>query len=131
LFGENLTISAFAPHGVRIGDRYHVGSTVLEVSSARIPCATFAVRMNDLQFVRKFTQARRPGFYARVLVPGDVGAGDLVEVEPATEDAPTLMDIFDVFHDRNAPRAQLEWLLRYPVADRARAHYEARLADLA
>ena len=41
-FGENLTLSSFGPEPVRIGDRYRVGQTLLEVTAPRIPCSTFA-----------------------------------------------------------------------------------------
>jgi MOSC domain-containing protein YiiM len=51
-FGENLTLSSFGSEPVRIGDRYRVGEALLEVTAPRIPCATFATRMGELNWVR-------------------------------------------------------------------------------
>ena len=62
-FGENLTLSSFGPEAVRIGDRYRVGEALLEVTAPRIPCAVFATRMGEADWVRRFADARRPGLY--------------------------------------------------------------------
>lgn len=96
--GENLTLSSFGPEPVRLGDRYRVGEVELEVTWPRIPCATLSARMGDLGFVKKFRQARRPGFYARVLVEGKVQAGDPVERLLARPDTPTLLEQFESFY---------------------------------
>ncbi|MDQ4071982.1 MAG: MOSC domain-containing protein, partial [Actinomycetota bacterium] len=40
--------------------------------------------MGDPSFVRRFGQASRPGAYLRILEEGHLGAGDAVEVDPAT-----------------------------------------------
>ncbi|MEQ8166387.1 MAG: MOSC domain-containing protein [Alphaproteobacteria bacterium] len=42
MFGENLTVSGIESADLCIGDRLVVGEVVLEVTSSRIPCATFA-----------------------------------------------------------------------------------------
>lgn len=101
--GENLTLSSFGSDAVRVGDRYRVGEVVLEVTSPRIPCATLSTRMGDPQFVKRFRQARRPGFYARVLVEGQVRAGDGVKRRPAQTETPTILDLFERFYASSAP----------------------------
>src|SRR6185437_4343373 len=58
-----------------IGDRFEIGDSLLEVSAPRVPCATFAARMGDPQWVRQFFAINRPGVYVRVLRPGTVEAG--------------------------------------------------------
>lgn len=80
-FGENLLITDLESAWVKIGERLRVGAVLLEVTAARIPCITLATRMDDTQFIRKFRDQRRPGFYARVLEVGDVQAGDAVRFE--------------------------------------------------
>lgn len=60
-FGENLTTEGIEVNDALIGERWQVGSTILEVSEPRIPCWRLGVRMNDKTFPRKFTQALRPG----------------------------------------------------------------------
>ena len=44
------------------------------------PCATFQAKMGEPRWVRMFTIENRPGAYLRVVAPGDVRAGDRVEV---------------------------------------------------
>ncbi|MBO0802139.1 MAG: MOSC domain-containing protein [Nocardiopsaceae bacterium] len=81
VFGENMTTSGLDVTGARIGERWRVGSgVVLEVTSPRIPCRTFAGWLGEKQWVKRFTQAARPGAYLRVITPGSIEAGDAVEV---------------------------------------------------
>ncbi len=81
VFGENLTTSGLDVNGALIGERWRVGTgLVLEVTSARIPCRTFAGWLGEKGWVKRFTQAARPGAYLRVVEPGEIGAGDDVEV---------------------------------------------------
>jgi MOSC domain-containing protein YiiM len=82
LFGENLRTTGLDVSGLAIGTRLAVGDAglVLEVTAPRNPCATFARRMGEPRWVRRFTERRAPGAYARVVVPGPVSAGDAITV---------------------------------------------------
>ncbi|HEY2551722.1 MAG TPA: MOSC domain-containing protein [Streptosporangiaceae bacterium] len=79
-FGENLTTSGLDVTGAAIGERWRVGTAVVQVTSPRIPCVTFRSWMDEESWVRRFAAAGRPGAYLRVLVPGVVMAGDDAEV---------------------------------------------------
>ncbi|MGW1404804.1 MOSC domain-containing protein [Streptomyces sp. NPDC002403] len=80
-FGENLTTAGLDVSGARIGERWRVGpALVLEVTSGRIPCRTFAGHLDEPRWVRRFTQAAAPGAYLRVIEPGEIRAGDPVEI---------------------------------------------------
>ncbi len=81
-FGENLTVENLESGKICIGDRFTLGSMILEVTSPRIPCRTFAARMDDKLFVKKFLAANRPGIYCRVLANGSVAAGDALALVP-------------------------------------------------
>ncbi|AFZ68933.1 MOSC domain-containing protein [Deinococcus peraridilitoris] len=129
VFGENLTLSTFGETEVRIGDRFEMGEVVLEVTAPRIPCATFAARMNDLSFVRKFRDARRPGCYARVMQSGRLQAGDEVRRTPAPPAYPTITEVFDLWYEKSPPTELLRRVLAAPVAERARLHYGDLLAS--
>jgi MOSC domain-containing protein YiiM len=77
MFGENLRTRGIDLSGTRIGQRLRVGqSVVLEVTAPRTPCATFARRMDEPRWVKRFTERRAPGAYARVVEPGVISAGD-------------------------------------------------------
>ncbi|MCU1676043.1 MAG: domain containing protein [Frankiales bacterium] len=75
-FGENLTtIGVDVTNGV-IGERWQVGSAVLEVSAPRIPCRTFAAWMGVPGWVKRFAEHGACGAYLRVITEGDCGRGD-------------------------------------------------------
>ena len=81
VFGENLTTSGLDINDARIGERWKVGDgCVLEVTSPRIPCRTFAGWLVEQQWVRRFTERGAPGAYLRVIEPGRVRAGDEITV---------------------------------------------------
>src|SRR4051795_10741194 len=66
-FGENLTLSGVDVDVAVIGERWAVGTCVLEVTGPRIPCQKLATRMGDPRFVKRFAAGRRPGAYLRIL----------------------------------------------------------------
>ncbi|MFI2361351.1 MOSC domain-containing protein [Promicromonospora sp. NPDC019610] len=80
LFGENLRVSGLDVNGAVIGERWQIGSALLEVTQPRTPCQTFGRRLGEQRWVRRFTQANRTGAYLRVIENGDLGAGDTVDV---------------------------------------------------
>jgi MOSC domain-containing protein YiiM len=86
-FGENLTTSGIGLTDCHIGDRWRVGSAVLEVAQPREPCFKLGIRMNDERFPGKFAAAQRPGVYLRIITSGSLTAGDSIEIEPAARPA--------------------------------------------
>jgi MOSC domain-containing protein YiiM len=94
-FGQNLTTEGVDVSGAVIGERWRIGTTLLEVAQPRQPCFKLAIRMDDPRFVRRFTQASRPGAYLRIVEPGELGAGDAVEVVHRPEHGVTSRLVFD------------------------------------
>jgi MOSC domain-containing protein YiiM len=79
-FGENLTVRGLPVSEAVIGERWAVGSTLLEVAQPRLPCFKLGLRMGDPGFLKRFAAAARPGAYLRVIREGDIGAADPIEV---------------------------------------------------
>jgi MOSC domain-containing protein YiiM len=79
-FGENLTISGLEVSGALVGERWRIGSVLLEVVQPRLPCFKLNLRMGDNRFGKRFVAAGRPGAYLRIVEEGELGAGDAVEV---------------------------------------------------
>jgi MOSC domain-containing protein YiiM len=79
-FGENLRTRGLDLTNAVLGERWAVGTALLEVTACRIPCANFERFWNVPQLVRRFTAHGASGAYLRVLQTGEVGAGDAVEV---------------------------------------------------
>ena len=82
-FGENLTTAGIDLGASHIGDRWRVGSALLEVSQPRQPCFKLGMRMNDESFPGVFERARRPGAYLRIVEEGTLQPGDAIDVTPA------------------------------------------------
>jgi len=126
LFGENLTIRDM-PSDMHIGDRLLIGEVVLEATCARIPCGTFAARMQDTEFGMTFRMAEKPGVYFRVLNEGEVCVGDAVTLVESADSAVTVLDLFRFYyalkHDPDVLRSYLE----APVAERFRSKIEGKL----
>jgi MOSC domain-containing protein YiiM len=96
-FGENLRVEGIDINASRVGERWHVGSAILEVTRPRTPCGTFArwvAGEHAKGWVKRFDEARRPGTYFSVAKTGRISAGDLITVEPAPLGAPTILDVY-------------------------------------
>lgn len=80
-FGENLTTQGLDVSGALIGERWRIGSeVVLEVTSGRIPCRTFQGHLGERGWVKRFTRKGATGAYLRVIEPGEIRAGDPIEI---------------------------------------------------
>ena len=110
-FGENLTTEGIEVNNALVGERWQIGTTVLEVSEPRIPCWRLGVRMNDKMFPRRFTEALRPGPYLRIVVEGDVGAEDEIRIIERPHHALTIRDVFRIY---TRDRDEVERLLVVP-----------------
>lgn len=79
-FGENITTRGIDVTNALLGERWRVGTALLEVTDPRVPCSTLRSRMGIPGFVKTFAQAGRFGAYFSIVKEGDVGAGDAVEI---------------------------------------------------
>lgn len=90
--GENLTVSGLDPHMWRAGQRYRVGQdAVIELTTLRSPCRNLDVYGPEIKAELYDPQCKagdiasprwaHGGFYARVVRPGVIQAGDRVVLE--------------------------------------------------
>ena len=116
-FGENLTTEGIEVNDALIGERWEIGTTVVEVSEPRVPCWRLGVRMNDPLFPRRFLAALRPGTYLRLVVEGELGAGDTIRVIERPDHDLTVRDVLRIYtrdHDEAGrllavPRMSESW----------------------
>lgn len=81
-FGENISTRGLTEDDVCIGDRFRLGSALVEVCQGRQPCWKQAHRLSDKRVVSIMVKTGRAGWYYRVLEEGSVAPGDaLVPVE--------------------------------------------------
>jgi len=75
-FGENLSTEGLLEAEVGIGDRFRIGSVLLEASQPRIPCHKLALRHERPDLPKLFLQSGRSGIYFRIVEAGSLQAGD-------------------------------------------------------
>jgi len=88
--GENLTTRGMSIRDLRIGDQLRAGGATLEITKPRSPCLQLdvygpAIKQEIYDTLVKKRDPSSPhwgmsGFYTRVITPGPVGAGDIIEV---------------------------------------------------
>lgn len=85
-FGENISTSGLDVNNCLIGETWHIGGVLAQITSPRIPCRNFAGWLAEEQWIKRFAEAGRPGAYLRVLRPGQLSAGNEISVveRPAT-----------------------------------------------
>lgn len=126
MFGENLTTTGIDVDAAELGDVWSVGGAVLEVAGPRVPCATFAARMGERAWVRRFTERGRGGAYFAVLQPGRIAPGDPVHVTPSGSGLAVPQALRAWMGDREAARAALACPLLDPETRRRLTTVAAR-----
>lgn len=75
-FGENISTSGLDERNVAVGDRFRLGSALVEVSQGRQPCWKLNERFATADMAVRVQKTGRTGWYYRVLEEGHVEAGD-------------------------------------------------------
>ena len=91
--GENLTIDGLLEQQLWIGDRLRLPGCVLAVSEPREPCFKFNAVMGFNQASKLMAQSGYSGSYLAVIEPGQVGAGDEIELLPGPREV-NLRELF-------------------------------------
>jgi MOSC domain-containing protein YiiM len=130
-FGENLRTTGLDLRDAVLGERWQVGTTLLEVTAWRTPCANFARYWDVPDLVKRFAAHGATGAYLRVLETGELGAGDAIEVVSRPDHGLTVETAFRIatFEKSRLPEL-LPALQHLPIKDQAKvaAKIEKRLA---
>lgn len=76
VYGENFVVSGFDEDSVCVGDRFKIGSTVLEVSQPRKPCERLSKNTDNENTQKTVHQSGWTGWYVRVVEEGEIKKGD-------------------------------------------------------
>lgn len=133
-FGENLTLEGLTEDAVRIGDRFRMGTALLEVSQPRLPCFKLAARSGEPAIAKAMLKGGRTGWYLRVVEEGAVAAGDAVVSAGRADPSMTVREIAGLIGsgataddlDRGAAVGALSLSWRESFAERAVAARRAR-----
>ncbi|OBX20497.1 hypothetical protein A9995_01940 [Erythrobacter sp. QSSC1-22B] len=86
-FGENISTTGMSEVDVHIGDRFRLGSALLEISQPRQPCWKIEHRFGRKGMVKRILGEHDCGWYYRVIEEGVAEAGDSIErIETGYED---------------------------------------------
>lgn len=129
LFGENLTIEGIDETEVHLGDRFRLGSAIIEVTTPRIPCMTLTRRLgyaDAIPFIRALGWC---GWYNRVVEEGEAEAGDDLELVHADPAGVSIRELYGLNSEKSAPRAALERALAVKaLPDGWRAKFLGRIS---
>lgn len=120
-FGENVTTEGIDVDAALVGERWRLGTAVLEVCGPRKPCGTFSRRMKVPGWIPRFTEHGRSGAYLAVVEPGRITTGDVIEVVHRPDHDVDMVRLFRALHDpAEAARVLEVGCLRDPERDRVR-----------
>ncbi len=127
-FGSNLAVSDLTETQVHLGDRFRLGTALLEVSQPRKPCwkieHRFSAQCNSKGMVAKIVKSARCGWYFRVLEMGEAEAGDTLErTELGHENWDIARASFALHAGKGSPQdyAELAAMEALSIKERARA----------
>ncbi len=124
-FGENFSTEGLLETNVSIGDRYRIGSAVVQVTTPRLPCFKLAAKFKRDDIIARFVRSGRCGFYFSVVEEGEVGVGD--EFELLGHETPTLTvaEVNRLYTSRTPDRATLQRSLHVTTLPESwRDHFE-------
>jgi len=93
MFGENLTTEGLREDALQVGDRLRIGSTEVIVTQPRMPCFKLGLRFGRDDIVKRFLASGHTGFYFRVIIEGEVRAGDPIVLVKLAADSTTISEI--------------------------------------
>lgn len=76
IYGENFVVSGFDEDSVCVGDRFKIGSTLLEVSQPRKPCERLSKNTHNPETQKTIYHSGWSGWYVRVIEEGEIAQGD-------------------------------------------------------
>lgn len=75
-FGENIAASGMTEEAICLGDRFRLGSALLEVSHGRQPCWKLDHRFGRKDIMTTIVRTGKCGVYFRVIEEGEAEAGE-------------------------------------------------------
>ena len=109
-FGENLTTVGMNESAVCVGDRFSVGTAILQVTQPRRPCFKLAAKFDDDEIIDTFSASGRSGIYFSVVREGKLQAGDEMELVHRDPERFSIADMLQLYSRPN--RETVERALR-------------------
>ena len=102
-FGENLMSLGLVETQVHIGDRFRLGTAILEISQGRQPCWKIEHRFQRKGMVARILETGKCGWYYRVIEEGEAAAGDRLERTEVANPDWSVARVFAALYDKANP----------------------------
>ena len=110
------------------GEVWRIGDAVVQITQSRSPCYKLAKRWDVKDLVLRVQNTGWSGWYVRVLVEGEVGAGDTVQRLRVPASAPVLAEVARVMNvDKDDLEAARRLVDAPGIPDRWRTQLRERL----
>lgn len=100
MFGENLTVKGLDEATIRIGDKFKIGTAIVQVTQPRQPCFKLGIRFENPEVVSDFWSRPYPGVYVRVLEEGEARVGDQITRVETNPESLSVADVFSLFRSK-------------------------------
>jgi MOSC domain-containing protein YiiM len=127
MFGENLTTEGLLENEVHIGDRFRIGSALLQVTQPRMPCYKLALKFNRADMIKLFWKSGHSGFYFSVVEEGELQAGDSIDLERSADPRVTVAEVLALYRHPSPDRADIERALAAPLTAEWKQELRERL----
>lgn len=123
-FGENVTTRGVDVTEAVVGERWKIGTAILEVSEPRIPCRVFAGFWDRPTLIKDFTSAGRPGAYLRIIQEGEIGRNDEIIILDQPSHGITISDLFAA---KSGERSRIAEIIEVPQLSDAYRDWAGRI----
>ncbi|WP_228548287.1 MOSC domain-containing protein [Sporosarcina obsidiansis] len=124
-FGENLTVSGMIEDDVCIGDIFHVGEAVIQVTQGRIPCSKINKRTGLPDLMKKIVETGFTGYLCRVLEEGIVRDDSRITLMKRDPHGVSILFANEVYFHRSR---DLEGLKRIAAVDALATDWQEKIA---
>jgi MOSC domain-containing protein YiiM len=127
MFGENLTTEGIDEREVQIGDRFRIGTAVLQVSQPRMPCYKLALKFGRPDMVKRFWLSGRSGLYFSIVEEGELAGGDEIVPVSRVSSGITIAELVGLYRDPEPDPARIQAALEAPLSGSWKTELRARL----
>lgn len=128
-FGENLTTEGITEEAVHIGDRFRIGSAILQVSQPRMPCYKLALRFQRPDMVKRFWHSGRSGMYFSIVQEGELQRGDSIQQIDTGAEGVSVADVVRLFKREITEQELFLRAMRTPLCGSWKEEIRARWAE--
>jgi MOSC domain-containing protein YiiM len=127
MFGENLTTEGMDEREVQIGDRFRIGTAVLQVTQPRMPCFKLQLKFGRADMVKRFWQSGRSGIYFSIVEEGALASGDEIVPVLRVERGITVAELVRLYRDPQPDPERIRVALAAPLAGSWKTELRGRL----